>query len=124
MIVESGGGARVRDEDLANLEGAISGVCQSLKMLPGGPPVVRDIRYGGNAIHLKTVTGGFWHALVEPGEDVVRDQPLGQMVDIWGDVVETTTCSFERGWIGSIKRPYMPIYSGDQIVELVETVAE
>jgi hypothetical protein len=45
------------------------------------------------------------------------------MVDIWGDVVATTVCSYEHAWIGSIKRPYMPIYNGDQVIELVETVA-
>ena len=50
------------------------------------------------------------------------ERHLRQACDIWGDVVETTRCSFERGWIGSIKRPYMPIYSGDQIIELVENV--
>jgi hypothetical protein len=53
---------------------------------------------------------------------VVKDQPMGQVVDIWGDTVETVTCSFARGWIGSIKRPYMPIYAGDQVIELVESV--
>jgi uncharacterized protein len=57
-----------------------------------------------------------------PGQDVERDQPLGQIVDIWGDVIETTVCAFDRGWIGSIRRPYMPIYSGHQIIELVERI--
>jgi uncharacterized protein len=123
LIVESGGGARVLPEDLANLQTALTGMCQALEMLPGTPPTATDIRYGGNAIHIKTRTGGFWHNLVVPGEDVVKDQPLGQMVDIWGAVIETTTCVFDRAWIGSIKRPYMPIYSGDQIIELVESVA-
>jgi predicted deacylase len=122
LIVESGGGAQVRAEDLANLEGAISGLCQALGMLPGTPPTVSDIRHGGNAIHLKTRVGGFWHPLVVPGQDVERDQPLGQIVDIWGDVIETTVCAFDRGWIGSIRRPYMPIYSGHQIIELVERI--
>lgn len=122
LIVESGGGAQVWDEDLANLQTALRGVCQALGMLPGTPPVAQNVRYGGNAIHLKTRVGGFWHPLVQPGEDVMAGQELGHMVDIWGDTIETTTCTFERGWIGSIRRPLMPIYSGDQIVELVETV--
>lgn len=122
LIVESGGGARVRDEDLANMQTALTGLCRSMGMLPGAPPVATNIRYGGNAVHLKSVRGGFWHPLVQPGDDVVRGQALGRMVDIWGDVVATTTCSYERGWIGSIKRPFMPIYAGDQVIELVETV--
>ena len=80
------------------------------------------MRYGGNAVHLKSKVGGFWHPLVQPGEDVVHGQALGHLVDIFGDTIETTICSFEHGWIGSIRRPFMPIYSGDQIIELVESV--
>src|SRR6185437_7989901 len=67
LIVESGGGARVWDEDLANLQTALTGLCQALEMLPGTPPAAQDVRYGGNAIHLKTRVGGFWHPLVQPG---------------------------------------------------------
>ena len=92
-------------------------------MLPGEPPAAQDVRYGGNAIHIKTRAGGFWHPLVEPGQDVVEGQPIGQIVDIWGDTIQTTLCSFPRGWIGSIKRPFMAVYAGDQIIELVESVA-
>ncbi len=123
LIVESGGGARVWDEDLANMQTAIGGLCTAMEMLPGRAPVAQDIRYGGNAVHLKSGAGGFWHPLVTPGQDVVRGQPLGRVVDIWGDTVHTTTCLYPAGWIGSIRRPFMPIYAGDQVIELVERVA-
>jgi predicted deacylase len=122
LIIESGGGARVRDEDFANFQVALTGACRALGMLPGRPPRARDIRYGGNAVHLKTRLGGFWHPLVAPGEDVVEGQPLGRMVDIWGEVCETTPSPSKRAWIGSIRRPFMPLYAGDQIIELVESV--
>jgi predicted deacylase len=91
-------------------------------MLPGEPPRVEDVRFGGNAVHLKARAGGFWHPLVQPGEDVVDGQPLGHLLDIFGDTVDTTRCTFPRGWIGSIRRPFMPLYAGDQVIELVESV--
>ena len=122
LIVESGGGARVWDEDLANMQTALSGLCQAMEMLPGTPPGVTDIRYGGNAVHLKARAGGFWHPVVRPGDDVARGQALGQVVDIWGDTTQTVQCGYEAGWIGSIRRPFMPIYAGDQVIELVERV--
>jgi predicted deacylase len=122
LIVESGGGARVRDEDLGNFQTALTGACQGLGMLPGKPPKAKNVRFGGNAVHLKATHGGFWHPLVEPGEHVDKGQPLGQIIDIWGDVSETTTSPMRRAWIGSIRRPFMPIYAGDQIIELVESV--
>lgn len=122
LIVESGGGARVTDADLANMQTAITGLCQALGMLPGTPQAAKDVRYGGNAIHLKARTGGFWHPQVQPGEDVIEGQPLGHVIDIFGDTVETITCKFPRGWIGSIRRPYIGLYSGDQVIELVESI--
>jgi hypothetical protein len=123
LIVESGGGARVWDEDLANMQTAITGLCTALEMLPGTPPAANDIRYGGNAVHLKSSAGGFWHPLVRPGDDVAQGQALGHVVDIWGDTVQTVQCGYASGWIGSIRRPFMPIYAGDQVIELVERVA-
>jgi uncharacterized protein len=122
LIVESGGGARVWDEDLANMHTAISGLCTAMEMLPGTAPIASDIRYGGNAVHLKSGAGGFWHPLVTPGQDVAQGQELGHVVDIWGDVVHTTRSPYPAGWIGSIRRPLMPIYAGDQVIELVERV--
>ncbi|MGH7072310.1 MAG: succinylglutamate desuccinylase/aspartoacylase family protein [Acetobacteraceae bacterium] len=121
LVVESGGGARVRDEDIANLHGSITGLCQAVEMLPGAPLQAQNVRYGGNAVHLKATAGGFWQPLVSPGDDVSQGQPLGRIVDIFGDVVETPASCFDRGWIGSIRRPFMPIYAGDQVIELVET---
>jgi predicted deacylase len=112
----------VRDEDLLNMQTALAGLCQALDMLPGTPPAASGVRYGGNAVHLKSRAGGFWHPLVQPGEDVRQGQPMGNVVDIWGDTIETTTCLYPRGWIGSIRRPFMPIYAGDQVIELVESV--
>jgi predicted deacylase len=122
LIVESGGGARVTDEDLGNMQTALSGLCQALGMLPGTPPIASDIRYGGNALHLKARAGGFWHSAVVPGEDVVEGQPLGHVVDIFGDTVDTILCRYPKAWIGSTRRPFMPIYAGDQVIELVERV--
>jgi predicted deacylase len=120
IIVESGGGARVTDQDLANFALALSGITRALGMLPGDPPTATDIRYGGSAIHIKSTRGGIWHNAVAPGDDVTEGQTLGTVVNFVGETVETVACPMPRAWIGSIRRPFMPIYSGDQVIELVE----
>jgi uncharacterized protein len=56
---------------------------------------------------------------VEPGDEVAKGQALGTIVDLYGDVVETPRCPLDKAWVGSIRRPYMPIYAGDQVTELV-----
>lgn len=120
LIIESGGGARVREEDLANFSTALNGAARALGMIAGDPPVASDIRRGGNAVHVKCTKGGFWDCLVEPGQDMVAGQVMGRMVDLYGQVVEEIHCPTGQAWVGSIRRPWMPLYSGDQVVEVVE----
>ena len=121
LIVESGGGARVTPDDLDRLTGAIFGVCQALGILPGEPRKPERIRLGGDAVHLKASTGGLFIPRVAPGDDVVEGQHLADLVDLFGDVVEEVRCPLAQAWVGSIRRPHMPLYNGDQVFELVET---
>ena len=120
VIIESGGGARVREEDLANFATALAGATRALGMLPGEPPSATDIRRGGNAVHVKCSAGGYWKCHVEPGQDMVGGQVMGEMLDMYGEVVETIRCPTPQAWVGSIRRPWMPLYAGDQVVEVVE----
>jgi predicted deacylase len=119
LIMESGGGARATEEDIDRFAAAIRGVGCGLGLLDGEPPRHARYRLGGDAYHLKSTRGGLWHTLVQPGDEVTQGQALGTIVDLWGDVVETPRCPLGHAWVGSIRRPYMPIYSGDQVTELV-----
>jgi hypothetical protein len=120
IIVESGGGARVRDEDLANFRTALHGITRAMKMLPGDPPTAADIRRGGNGVHVKAARGGYWNPAVAPGDDMTGGQVMGEMVSMTGEVLETIRCPVASAWVGSIRRPWMPLYAGDQVVEVVE----
>jgi predicted deacylase len=121
LIVESGGGARVTAEDLDRLTGAIFGMCKAMNILPGEPPKLDRIRLGGDAVHLKCTRGGLFIPRVGPGDDVTKGQHLADLVDLFGDVVQEIHCPLEKAWVGSVRRPHMPIYNGDQVFELVET---
>jgi len=120
LIVESGGGGRVTDDDLSNFRTALFGVARAMGMLPGKAPTVNDVRSGGNALHIKATRGGFWQPLISPGDDVVSGQEIGRIIDVFGDIAETVTCVFSQAWIGSIRRPWMGVYAGDQVIEIVE----
>ena len=37
-----------------------------------------------------------------------------------GLVVEEVRCPTRYAWVGSIRRPFMPLYNGEQVVEVVE----
>ena len=120
LIVESGGGARVREEDLENFAAALHGAARALGMITGDSPTAIDIHRGGNAVHVKCTRGGFWNPAVEPGQDMTGGQLMGEMLDMYGEVVETISCPAAQAWVGSIRRPWMPLHAGDQVVEVVE----
>jgi hypothetical protein len=120
IIVESGGGARVTDDDLSNMATALDGVTRALGIRPGPPPVARDIRLGGGAVHVKATRGGFWQPAVAPGDDMVAGQEMGRIIDVFSDTAEVVPCPHARAWVGSIRRPHMAVHAGDQVVEAVE----
>jgi hypothetical protein len=122
LIIESGGGARVRDEDLQNFSTALHGAARALGMIAGDPPTAQDIRRGGNAVHVKCTRGGYWNPAVAPGDDMQGGQVMGEMLDMFGEVTETIRCPAAVAWVGSIRRPWMPLHAGDQVVEVVERV--
>ncbi|CAH1690063.1 conserved hypothetical protein [Hyphomicrobiales bacterium] len=120
LIVESGGGSRVTEDDFANFARALTGVTTALGMLPGTVDDAQDIRRGGNAIHIKCTRGGFWHPAVMPGDDLKAGQLMGRLINMFGDLVEEVVCPIQSAWVGSVRRPYMPLFSGDQVMEVVE----
>lgn len=124
LIVETGGGSRVTDEDVSRFVLAIQGMAQGLGMLPGDPIQLSSYRYGQDTLDLTARRGGLYRSLVEAGDDVVKDQIVGEVVDIFGDVTEQIRCPVERGWVGAIRRPWMPIYSGEEVIEIIETMPD
>jgi predicted deacylase len=120
LIIESGGGARVFDQDLDNFATALHGAARALGMIAGDPPTATDIRRGGNAVHVKCTRGGFWKPVIAPGDDMTGGQVMGEIIDMYGETVETILCPAKEAWVGSIRRAYMPLHAGDQVVEVVE----
>lgn len=124
LIVETGGGSRVTEEDISRFVLAIEGMAQGMGMLPGEVPQLAAYRYGRNAVDMTAQRGGLYRSLVEAGDDVVRGQKVGEVIDIYGDVTQTIHCGLEHGWVGAIRRPWMPIYSGEEVIEIIETMPD
>jgi uncharacterized protein len=120
IIVESGGGARVTEHDLSCFKTALNGVARAMNMLEGAPEPAPNPKFGGNAVHIKCTRSGNWEPHVAPGDTMVAGQVMGVMRDITGLIVEEVRCPTPRAWVGSIRRPFMPLYNGEQVVEVVE----
>jgi predicted deacylase len=119
LLIESGGGASVTRQDIKNYAMGIRGVCQGMSMLPGQPPTEK-VRLGQNVAFLRSSTGGFFEPVVKPGGTVRKNQKLGAITNLHGDVREIFHCPFEKGWVAAIRRPFMPAHSGEDVIEIVE----
>lgn len=124
LIVECGGAAQVPDEHIDNFVAAVRGVAQAMGIVPGEPPSHPRYRHMDTAELVYTSGGGLFLPAVAAGELVRKGQALGQVVDLYGDVVETVVSPIDRGWIGSIRRRYMPVYSGDIVSEVMHVVED
>jgi hypothetical protein len=119
LIVECGGGSQVPDEHIASYVGAMTGMAQELGMLPGKPPRQKKYRVVDDALLVYSHRGGLFLPAVQAGDVVRKGQELGRCLDLYGNVAEVVKSPISAGWIGSIRRRYMPVYSGDQIAEVI-----
>lgn len=123
VIVEVGGGD-VTDEDLRNFERALHGVLGALEMVE--EPVVRQPRYTilGASQMMQVRRGGILVPRVRPGDIVVREEPLADLVDAYGDLVETLRSPFERGFVASMRRRGLAVHPGERVSIMLEVARE
>jgi predicted deacylase len=119
VLIESGGGARVTESDIDNEVRAIAGACRALGILLDEPTAFASSAVIGSDLKILVASrGGIFCTGVTPGHDASVGEELGYIVDLHGDIVERFVCH-SRCWLAAIRRPYMPVFAGDDIAELV-----
>jgi uncharacterized protein len=119
LIVECGGGAQLTEEHIASYLSSLRGISQAMGIIPGTPSRQARYRVMDHALLVHSRRGGLFDQAVRPGEVVEKGQLLGTIRDLHGSVAEEVRSPSGPGWIGSIRRPWMPVYSGDQIAEVI-----
>ena len=91
FLLEVGGGQPLDPADLKMQADAVRNYLRAAGVLPAGPPppAPRAIFTGYRIV--TNSRGGFFEALVRPGDRVRAGVPLGRIFDAYGDVVETLT---------------------------------
>jgi predicted deacylase len=96
------------------------GVAKALGILPGRAPRQRKYRTMDNALLVYSRGGGLFEPSVAAGDIVAKGQELGRIRDLFGKVVEVVKSPSGPAYIASMRRAYMPIFSGDQIAETID----
>jgi len=76
------------------------GIQNLLKLLGiiKGEPKMFEAKVNPKEYHAVAEMGGIWHSKVEIGQEVQKGQELGNMTDLFGNILETYTAP-ERGWV-------------------------
>jgi predicted deacylase len=119
LIIECGGGGQVKDADIDNFAAALTGIARALGIVPGEAPRQPRYREHDDARLVYSTRGGIFHAAVASGATVEKDAVLGCIVDLYGHTVETVTAPIGPSFVASIRKAYMPVYSGEQIAECI-----
>jgi predicted deacylase len=97
FLLEVGGGQPLEAADNKMQADAVRNYLRAAGILPAGPPppAPRAIFTGYRIV--TNARGGFFEALVKPGDRVRAGSPLGRILDVWGDTVETLTAPPDAG---------------------------
>ncbi len=89
MIAEDGGAGHYDAATAERMLGGLQNVLRSLGVLPGpAHPVARPRRFS-QFNWVRARTAGFFRSAVRVGDEVAAGQPLGQMIDFFGGVLDS-----------------------------------
>ncbi len=94
VIAEAGGTGQLTGNAVALLSGGVRNALGYLQVVQAGPRPSAS-RIVSRFEWLYSAPGGFWVAQVKTGEQVARGQTLGEIRDLYGEVVETITAPDE-----------------------------
>lgn len=117
LIIECGGGAEIPDSHIEAFASAIEGIARAAEILPGGRVPQARYRTIGSCDLAFTRRGGFFVPACAAGDTLKKGDPVGRVVDIFGQDQEVITTP-KRAFIAAIGRPYLPVQSGAMIAEL------
>jgi hypothetical protein len=90
IIAEAGGIGQLEESAVRMLAGGTRSALRQIGALPGEPGVggAPNPRYVGDFVWLRCARAGFWAAAVQTGDEVPAGALLGEVRDLYGDVIE------------------------------------
>jgi predicted deacylase len=112
--LEAGGGVWHRPEIIDTMVRGMTNVVRHLGIVEGEPEQLPDRVYLRQSLMLGSVTGGLWRSHVRVGTRVAADQPLGVVVDLLNEPLETLRAPV-AGFVQDLKT-WPKVWPGDWLV--------
>ena len=112
FMIELGAGSRADRNDIAQGIAGLDGMARRLGMLPALSVEPLPLRRVTRRTHVTFDHGGLFRACRTPGEVVRAGEPMGEVMSVWGEVLETMTLPYDCIIIGIRRDPV--VHSGDR----------
>jgi predicted deacylase len=116
LLEVGGGGAMDRQQDARQAEFALS-FLRGIDIVPGEPLHPRQFSVVEKYRIITPSRGGFFYALVKPGDPVSKGTPLARIVDVYGDEVEVLRSPVDGAIVLGIQE-FPVVATGSWVAEL------
>jgi uncharacterized protein len=124
VIVECGGGGPLPEAHVDVFADAIEGVARKLGIVPGRPPVRRQVRDLTNCLLAFNRRGGYFLPAVDVGAVVGKGEVIARIMDAYGRIVEEVRSpNAGAAFVAALVRPYLPVHSGTMVAECIDVVS-
>src|SRR5690606_2144357 len=107
LTVECGGG-NFTESHLRNYQTAIAGVCRAVGLMRGDAPTFDRYRMTSDGRFLHNREGGLFVPAGTLGEVIGKDEPIGRIINLYGDVIEEIRAPYDEAFVGAMRCPYYP----------------
>jgi len=115
---ESGTPYPVREEEIAFHRDGIVNVLKYFGMLEGEPEMKKDVPVNPEQVRLCAERGGLWLQKVNAGEAVKKGQVLGEVVNLFGETLQTVEAPFDG--VANNSRTSNVANSGDTLLWVIK----
>ena len=119
IIAECGGIKVLLESDIAQHVEGIRNVMRFFKMIEGRPRIKVRQRFVKEFSYVKAERGGLFYPMVDVDDEVKRGQKVGEIWDIWGNVLETLHAP-EDGIVRKISTNHAA-NSGDTLIQIMNS---
>lgn len=114
FMIELGGGGRAEPAYIQQGTAGMRAVAQLMGILPGTPPAAGPMRRVTKRAHVTFNHGGLFRAFKQAGDAVKAGEPIGEVFDMYGQVIEIMKLPYDAIVI-SIRRDPV-VHTGERFV--------
>jgi len=119
VTIENAGGAALTEEQEEQYKDSIRSMLRALKMLAGEPALKKQYTVVSGGDFVYTSEGGMFIPACSAGEVRNKGELVGQVMNLYGEIVEEVRSGVDNGFILAVGSRYYPMEPGQLVCEIL-----